>query len=96
MTLWSHTLQVTDRNWFAEAQLGGALLNKGQGKQAVQHYVKALAINPTYPDANLGLALYEHQTGHLRESIDYYKESLAKADGDVRRYQVLINLVLQL
>ena len=92
MTLWSHTLQVTDRNWFAEAHLGDALRNTGHQEEALQHYFKSLAINPTYPDANLGIALYEHQTGHLRESVNYYKEFLAKAGGDERRYQVLINL----
>ena len=92
MTLWSHTLQVTDRNWFAEAHLGDALRNTGHQEEALQHYFKSLAINPTYPDANLGIALYEHQTGHLRESIDYYKKYLAATGVDERRYQVLINL----
>jgi hypothetical protein len=92
VTLWSHTLQVTDRNWVAEAYLGDALRNTGHQEEALQHYFKSLAIDPTNLDAKLGLALYEHQTGHLRESVNYYKEFLAKAGGDERRYQVLINL----
>ena len=92
VTLWSHTLQVTDRNWFAEAYLGDALRNTGHQEEALQHYFKSLAINPTNLDATLGLALYEHQTGHLRESIDYYKKYLAATGVDERRYQVLINL----
>ena len=92
VTLWSHTLRVTDRNWFAESYLGDALRNTGHQEEALQHYFKSLAINPTNLDAKLGLALYEHQTGNLRESVSYYKEFLAKAGGDERRYQVLINL----
>lgn len=90
--LWSHTLQVTDRNWFAESYLGDALRYAGHPDEAVQHYFKSLEINPGNIEANLGLALYEHQTGNLRESIDYYKKYLAKAGGDERRYQVLVNL----
>ena len=91
--LWSHTLQVTDRNWFAESYLGDALRYTGhQDEAALQHYFKSLEINPGNVEANLGLALYEHQTGNLRESVDYYKKFLAKAGGDTRCYQVLINL----
>ena len=91
--LWSHTLQVTDRNWFAESYLGDALRYTGhQDEAALQHYFKSLEINPGNVEANLGLALYEHQTGNLRESVDYYKKFLAKAGGDSRCYQVLINL----
>ena len=93
VTLWSHTLQVTDRNWFAESYLGDALRYTGhQDEAALQHYFKSLEINPGNVEANLGLALYEHQTGNLRESVDYYKKFLAKAGGDPRCYQVLINL----
>jgi hypothetical protein len=92
LTLWSHTLQVTDRNWFAESYLGDTLRNTGHQDEALQHYFKSLAINPTNLDATLGLALYEHQTGHLRESIDYYKKYLAATGVDEQRYQVLINL----
>lgn len=91
--LWSHTLEVTDRNWFAESYLGDALRYTGhQDEAALQHYSKSLEINPGNIEANLGLALYEHQTGNLRESVDYYKKFLAKAGGDERCYRVLINL----
>lgn len=88
-----HTLEVTDRNWFAESYLGDALRYTGhQDEAALQHYSKSLEINPGNIEANLGLALYEHQTGNLRESVDYYKKFLAKAGGDERCYRVLINL----
>lgn len=89
--LWSHTLQVTERNWFAESYLGDALKDTGHQDEAAQHYFRSLAINPTNSDANLGVALYEHQTGNLRESVDYYKKFLAEAHDD-RSYQALINL----
>jgi protein O-mannosyl-transferase len=93
VTLWLHTEQVTDRNWFAEVQLGGALLNEGQAEQAAQHYFKALESNPMDPDANLGIALYEHKKGNLRESIGYYEKFLATGEGaHEQRYEALGNL----
>ncbi len=92
VTLWSHTLQVTDRNWFAESYLGDALRNAGRQDEALPHYFKSMAINPTNLDAILGLALYEHETGHLRESIPYYDKYLAGGVGGELRYRVLINL----
>ena len=51
-----------------------------------------LAIDPNNIDANLGVALYEHETGHLQESIPYYKKYLAKAGDDDRLRQALTNL----
>ena len=92
VTLWSHTLQVTDGNWFAEYHLGDALRKNGQQVEAVQHFFNALAINPTNAESNLGVALYEHQSGNLQLAVDYYKRVLAKTDDDPLRYKVLMNL----
>ncbi len=92
VTLWSHTLQVTDRNWFAEHHLGDALKQEGNQVEALQHFFKALAINPDSADVNLAIALYEHQTGNLQESIGYYEKYLAKPSDDQGHYQVLVNL----
>ncbi len=93
VTIWSHTLQVTKGNWFAEVQLAGSLLNRGQPEQAIQHYRKALESSPNDPDANMGIALYEHQKGKLRESIPYYERFLASGGGShALRYEALGNL----
>ncbi len=91
LTLWSHTVQVTERNLFAESSLGDTLRNSGHRQEAMSHYSRILAIDPNI-DAILGVALYEHETGHLRESIPYYEKYLAKAGDDDRLRQVLTNL----
>ncbi len=91
--LWSHTAQVTDQNWFADGQVCVVMLNKGQTDQSAPYCVKALAINPDYAVANLGVAMYEHETGHLRESIPYYEKFLASSENDKElRYRALANL----
>ena len=92
VTLWSHTVQVTNRNWFAEYRLGDALKKKGQPVEALNHFFKALAVNPTNVESNLAVALYDQQSGNLEEAVDYYQRALAKADDDRLRYRVLMNL----
>jgi len=60
-TLWSHAIDITSRNYLAHDNLGNAFLLKGQLKEAVDQYDKALEINADYPEAhsNLGVALFQ-------------------------------------
>lgn len=90
--LWSHTVQVTKGNWFAEYHLGDALRKKGEKEEALQHFFKVLAIDPAEPNANLAIATYEHEAGHLRESIPYYEKFLATGQEKKLQYQVMVNL----
>ncbi len=93
LQIWIHTTQVTDQNWFADGQACIVMLNKGETDQSAPYCAKALAINQEYPVANLGVAMYEHETGHLRESIPYYEKFLASPDDDQDlRYRALTNL----
>jgi protein O-mannosyl-transferase len=92
MTIWQHTAQVTDRNWFAETSWGQELKKLGRKDEAAQHFRKALASNPTDGDSLLGAALYEHESGNLRASIPYYETFLANSTDRQLRYQVLGNL----
>jgi tetratricopeptide (TPR) repeat protein len=71
--LWTHALQVTTRNWFAESQLGTALAVDGRVEEAVPHFYKALAIAPWDTTANMGLAIYQLQKGNFNDAIVYYK-----------------------
>jgi len=72
--LWTHALQVTTGNWLAESQLGTALAIEGKIDQAVPHFYKTLAIAPSDPDANMGLAIYQLQRGNFNEAIGHYKK----------------------
>jgi tetratricopeptide (TPR) repeat protein len=92
LTIWNHTAQVTEGNWFAESCVGDTLRNTGRSEEAVPHYLNVLKSDPSNTDANLGVALYLHESGHYRESIPYYNKYLEKAGDDDRLHQVLINL----
>ena len=74
--LWSRALQVTTSNWVAESQLGSVLAMDGRVEEAMPHFYKAIAISPTDRTANMGVAIYQLQTGNFSEAVVYYQRVL--------------------
>jgi hypothetical protein len=74
VTLWSHALQVTNRNWLAENNLGRALLVQGRADEAIPHFFRAAGIYPADPISNMNIATYEQQRGNFRAAIDRYQK----------------------
>jgi len=68
-TLFRHTLQATNNNYFIHNYLGAALAAQGKDQEALIHFNRSLEINPYYADAycNLGVLLL-HQSKY-REAI---------------------------
>ena len=75
-TLWSHALAVTNRNFFAEDALGGALLMQGQLDEAQAHYLRAVAINPDDPMAHANIAAYLDYHGQRTEAVEQYRTAI--------------------
>jgi protein O-mannosyl-transferase len=75
-TLWSHTLAVTENNYFAHASLADLLMRRGRAKAAIDHSEKALEIRPNDADAqnNLGLAML--QTGDTKRAVSHLEKAL--------------------
>jgi protein O-mannosyl-transferase len=87
MTLWSHTLQVTTDNWFAESRIGVALAIQGKPRESSPHFSRALALNPDDPVANIQVAFWEQQQGNLPAAIEHYKKALivaGESDADIK------------
>ncbi len=74
VTLWSHALQVTDRNWLAENNLGRALQVQGRADEAIPHFFKAAEIYPADPISNMNIGAYEQQHGDWSAAIEQYKK----------------------
>ncbi len=84
-TLWSHTLQVTNRNWLAENNLGKILVSQGRVEEGVSHFIKATEIYPADPVSNMNIGTYEQQRGNLPEAIERYKKALSSShDANLR------------
>ncbi len=94
VALWSHTLQVTNRNYEAEEDLGEALLARGEQQEALPHFRQASAIDPSRATPYMYMGVYDQQRGKLQEAIEQYHKAL-NATTDINpntRAQALANM----
>jgi hypothetical protein len=74
--LWSHTLAVTQNNFVAENNLGGALILEGREEEAYPHFEMAARINPKDPMSRGNLGTYYQMHGRLREAVEQYEAAV--------------------
>jgi tetratricopeptide (TPR) repeat protein len=76
VTLFTHSLNVTQNNSLAHYELGNALKQEGKLDKAIFHYAKAIQINPTYAEAHNNLGYTLTQQKKYQDAIYQYKEAL--------------------
>ena len=74
--LWSHALAVTEDNFVAEDNLGGALILEGKEEEAHPHFEAAARINPKDPMSRSNLGTYFQTHHQLREAITQYEAAV--------------------
>jgi len=79
LTLFEHTLRVTENNQIAENSYGCALFDLGRENEAILHLNKALKINPLSKDTRCNLGKVFLKEGKLNEAIACFNE-VAKQD----------------
>jgi tetratricopeptide (TPR) repeat protein len=77
VTLWTHALAVTERNYRAHSALGFALSAEGRDAEAVVQYEKALAIQPNYAEALANLGGIRAEQGDLAAATAHLSAALA-------------------
>jgi len=75
-SLWSHTLAVTQNNFVAEDNLGGALVLLGQADEAYPHFERAAQINPRDPMSHSNLGTYFQTHERLPEAVSQYQSAV--------------------
>lgn len=75
--LWSHALAVTQNNFIAEDNLGGALILEGKEEEAHPHFESAARINPRDPMSRSNLGTYFQTHNQLREAVAQYEAAVA-------------------
>ena len=75
-TLWSHTLAVTQNNFVAEDNLGGALILEGKEEEARPHFEAAARINPKDPMSRSNLGTYAETHNRMRDAIALYRQAI--------------------
>ncbi len=74
--LWSHALAVTENNFIAEDNLGGALVLKGREEEAFPHFEAAAGINPRDAMSRSNIGTYFLTHGRLREAVTQYESAI--------------------
>lgn len=76
-SLWSHALEVTQNNFIAEDNLGGALILEGKENDAHAHFEAAARINTHDPMSHSNLGAYDQTHNQLREAVEEYRTVIA-------------------
>ncbi len=76
VTLWTHTLAITEGNYIAEDNLATALITQGKAEEGIPHLQRARFLRPDDPVATLDIATYEQMHGNYRAALDGYASVL--------------------
>jgi tetratricopeptide (TPR) repeat protein len=74
--LWAHALAVTQNNYIAEDNFGGALVLLGKTNEAYPHFRAAALINPYDPMSHFNLGAYLQESGQLQDAIEQYQYAI--------------------
>jgi len=72
VTLWTHTLAITERNYTAEDSLATALLAQGRIDEAMPHLQRARSVRPDDALATLDIATYDQMRGNYQAALEGY------------------------
>lgn len=74
VTLWTHTLAITQQNYTAEDMLASALLAEGKIEEGIPHLRQALVYYPNDAMATLNLATYDQMRGDYASALEGYSK----------------------
>jgi tetratricopeptide (TPR) repeat protein len=69
ITLFDHTLKVTDNNWFTYSSRGNTYYDLGNYQQAIADYDRAIEIKPGYAEAYSNRGTAYHKLGNYKHAI---------------------------
>jgi Flp pilus assembly protein TadD len=90
--LWSHTLAVTEDNFVAENNLGGALILEDREEEAHPHFEAAARINPKDPMSRSNLGIYLQKHGQIRDAVTQYETAVGLTSDPAFLAQTYANL----
>jgi tetratricopeptide (TPR) repeat protein len=76
ITIFKHTVDVTQNNCVANCELGHALMRNGKLDDAVIQFYNALRINPNHEEAHANLGYTLACQGKVKDAIYHYNKTL--------------------
>ena len=92
VTLWKHTLSLTERNYVAHWALAYAFAEKGQSEDAIAELDAAESLHTYAALDRVAVAAYKRDHGHVQGAIDEYTGALSAAPDSKTRAIVLSRL----
>ncbi len=89
ITLFEHTLKVTEKNYIAHTHLASAYETQGQIREASDHYLKAIHVKANYIPPYLNLGRIKEMAGELEAAKGFYQ---IVVKGNPNSYQAHFNL----
>jgi tetratricopeptide (TPR) repeat protein len=81
VTLCTHALSSTADNAFMENQLGGALIQQGRAREAIEHLELAARLEPAMRQSQYNLGIAFAQLGRFDQAVVHFRAALAINDG---------------
>ncbi|MBW2201963.1 MAG: tetratricopeptide repeat protein, partial [Deltaproteobacteria bacterium] len=94
VTLFKHTLDVTEDNYVIHNNLGFALAEMNRTPEAIWHYSEALRINPRYEKAHNNIGTAFILQGQLERAVEHFSNAL-RLDPDFRNAHYNLALALE-
>lgn len=82
ITLFQHTLRVTDDNWLAHSNLGADLLKYNRTQEALFHLQEAIRLNPESDVAFMNMGMLLNMLGDTQGAINALQTSLKLKPGN--------------
>ena len=92
VTLWKHTLALTDRNYIAHWALGSALAEKDQSQEAIAEFDAAESLHNYAALDRVAIAAYKRNHGQVQAAIEEYDRALKVSPDSKTRAIVLSRL----
>ena len=96
ITLFEHTINVTDENDVARYNLALVLEREGRRAEAIRRYEEAVAINPDYVSARLNLGAALAQEAKFDEAVEQLEALLRQKPDDEMAHHNLANVLVEL
>ena len=93
--LWQDTLAKNPKAWMADLNLGNILHEQGRRKEAMDHYLKALAEQPTDAAVHYNLARALEAEARIPKAIEHYRKAIALDPTEWRSFINLGNVLLE-
>jgi len=89
VTLFKHTVEVTQDNYVAYNDLGIALVREGRPDEAFPLFLKSLEINPGYDKSHLNVGAHFLLKGNTDKAIGHFKKAIKINPKSERSYNNL-------